>query len=77
MVRTHPPGTWRKRPEGFGQFQGRVFCSSCGRIWSGPGALSGFKPCSNLMMPLNENFSYGIFGCLFLVSSGGCDIFWL
>ena len=53
------------------------FYSSRGRIWSGPGALSGVKLCSNLMMPFTEILRSGIFGYLFLMSSGGCDISWL
>ena len=37
-----------------GAISRQSFCSSRGRIWSGPRALSGFKPCSNLMMPFTE-----------------------
>ena len=38
------------------------FCSSGDRIWSGPGALSGFKPCSNLMMPFTKILGSCILG---------------
>ena len=50
------------------------FYGSRGGIWSGPSALSGFKPGSNLMMPFTEILRSSIFGYLFLMSSGGCDI---
>ena len=60
-----------------GKISRQSFCSSRGRIWSGPGALSGFKRCCNLMMKFTEILRSGIFGDLFLMSSGGCDISWL
>ena len=52
------------------------FCSSRGRIWSGPGALSGFKPCSNLMMQFTEIFSSCILG-YFIRLSGSWEFSWL
>ena len=35
---------------------------------SGPGALSGFRPCSNFMMPFNDMFMSVMLVYLFLAS---------
>ena len=63
------PSSWEleKMTCRIGAISRQSFCSSRGRIWSGPGALSGFKPCSNLMMPFIEILRSGIFGYLFLM----------
>ena len=43
-----------------GAISRQSFCSRSGWIWSGPGALSGLKLCSNLMMPFTDIFRSGI-----------------
>ena len=41
-----------------------------GLMWSGPGALSGFRPCSNFMMPFTEMSMSVMLVYLFLASGG-------
>ena len=40
---------------------------------SGPGALSGFRPCNNLIMPFTEMHFFHITVCVLKVNG---DIFW-
>ena len=61
-----------------GAISRQSFCSSRGQIWPGPGALSGIKLCSNLMMSLTEILNSCILGYWLFRSSGvgsfpGCN----
>ena len=45
-------------------------------MWSGPGTLSGFRPCSNFMMPFTDMSMSVMLVYLFLASGGtflGCS----